>query len=75
MTFDLEYHEHGVRIVPHFCREWEDGEGCYGTNPHHGFSWEEAREELAKWHDEQAAYWRNRSEAEEYPVEEPSVDG
>lgn len=43
-----------VAVSPHFCREL----GCFGTDPDHGYTWEQAREEVAKWHEEQAQYWR-----------------
>jgi len=47
----------------HFCREWDEkGNGCYGTNPNHGFSWEEAREEVARFYEQRAAYWRTQPE-------------
>lgn len=42
--FDFVYGEHGPRLEYHFCREWEDGEGCYGGNPNHGYTLEEAVE-------------------------------
>lgn len=48
-------------ISHHFCREWEDGEGCYGTNPDHGFTWEEACLEVAEWHEQQAKVWKEKS--------------
>ncbi len=42
----------GPYLEPHFCREWENGEGCYGTNPNHGFSFEDAKREIIK-------FWEN----------------
>jgi len=41
--YDVIYEADRCYIEPHFCREWENGEGCYGTNPHHGFTKEEAQ--------------------------------
>lgn len=69
MTYDITYGPgpNDVDITAHFCREWEGDKGCYGTNPDHGFTWEEAREEVAAWFDAQAAYWRSRTEAEHFP--------
>ncbi len=52
--FDVVYGEHGISIDYHFCREWDQDGGCYGTNPNHGFSFEEAREMVASWHEERA---------------------
>jgi|TARA_Y100000310_G_scaffold71297_1_gene67137 hypothetical protein len=47
-------------LEPHFCREWEGDCGCYGTNEMHGFTFEEAKEELAK-HYEAKAKWIRES--------------
>ncbi len=52
--FDVIYDANGVHLDYHFCREWVGDEGCYGTNPTHGSSFEEAREMVATWHDEEA---------------------
>ncbi|MEM7663813.1 MAG: hypothetical protein AAF292_16340 [Pseudomonadota bacterium] len=54
--FDIVWDEDGPRIEPHFCREWDDEHGgCYGTNPNHGYTREEAEREIALWKKEQAA--------------------
>ena len=57
-----------VEPTPHFCREWEsDGKeevGCYGTNPNHGMTWRDACEYIARWHEQEAARWRNEPEPE-----------
>lgn len=63
--FDVAHFEHHATIEPHFCRSWEigaDGQdhGCYGTNPDHGYSFEEACDRVADWHEEQAKLWRSR---------------
>lgn len=42
--YDVVYSRHGMLIEPHFCREM----GCYGTSPHHGFSFEEARQRVVE---------------------------
>lgn len=54
-TFDIVHHGTHVTIEPHFCREID----CFGTNPDHGYSFEDACEEVAKWHDMQAERWRS----------------
>ena len=48
----------------HFCRDWDDSGGCHGTNPRHGFTWEEARKEVATFHEEAARSWRERKEGD-----------
>lgn len=59
--YDISYRNGGPTIEPHFCREWDDTGGCYGTNPHHGYSLDEAREQIAQWHEQQASMWRDAS--------------
>lgn len=59
--FDLIFDERGCRIDYHFCREIDGDTGCYGTNPDHGFSFEDAREQLASWHEEKAKRIRETS--------------
>ena len=50
-------------IAPHHCREWdENGNGCYGTNPDHGYTWEQAKAELVTWHKQQAEEWETMTE-------------
>lgn len=56
-------HPSGVSVEPHFCREWDDSGGCYGTNPDHGMSWSEACAKAAQWHDDQATQWREKATA------------
>lgn len=60
MRFDVCYHKDGATIEPHFCRDWDEEGGCYGTNPDHGVSFEEACDEVANWHERQAELWRKR---------------
>jgi hypothetical protein len=67
--FDVAHYEYGVTIEPHFCRSWEPdngGEvvGCYGTNPDHGYSFEEACDQVAEYHERQAKEWRARTTSE-----------
>lgn len=45
--------ECGPTIDYHFCREWNEKGGCYGTNPDHGYTLEEAARQVAEWHLEQ----------------------
>ena len=53
--YDVCYPSNGIpRPEPHFCREFdmdEDGNfvGCYGTNPRHGMTFEEAKQEVIEW--------------------------
>jgi len=62
--FDVVYFAEHVSIEPHFCREWDDGGGCYGTNPNHGMSFDEACEEAARWHEMQAKWWRDKEHSD-----------
>ena len=50
----------------HFCREF-GGPGdraCFGTNPDHGYTFEEAKERVAAYYEAQVAYWRDMTEAQ-----------
>lgn len=69
--YDIQWEESGPKPIQHFCREWDERGGCYGTNPDHGYTWEEVREEIARWHADQAVYWRARKEEEEFPSMHP----
>lgn len=60
--YDVVYTAHGVTIDTHFCREWDENGGCYGTNPDHGLSHSEACEEVAQWHERQAKEWRSKKD-------------
>ncbi|MHC4686859.1 MAG: hypothetical protein ACYTEW_21495 [Planctomycetota bacterium] len=62
--FDVIYWEHGPKVDYHFCREWDEDGGCYGTNPLHGLTWEEARDLVAMWYKAQAEYWEDLKEKE-----------
>jgi hypothetical protein len=62
--FDIAYHAEHATIEPHFCRSWDDEGGCYGTNPDHGYSFEEACDQVATWYEQQAAQWRSREHHE-----------
>ena len=69
VRYDVLYNASGLKVSVdvdrHFCRAWIDGQGCYGSNPDHGLTWREATEEAAKWHETQAASWREREEPRE----------
>jgi len=56
--FDVIYERYGCRLDYHFCREWDEDGGCYGTNPQHGMSFEDAAKEVADWHQAAANRWR-----------------
>jgi hypothetical protein len=44
VRYDIVYTKDGPKIEPHFCRQWDEDGGCYGTNPLHGYSKEQADE-------------------------------
>lgn len=54
--------ESDCRIEPHFCREWEGDLGCYGSNPDHGFTWEDARQHVVDFYTAMATLWQTRTE-------------
>lgn len=62
--YDICHYGKHVAIEPHFCREWDENGGCYGTNPDHGYSWEEAKEQLISWHEAQIDLIKNMVEEE-----------
>ena len=53
--FDVVHHGTHATIEPHFCREID----CFGTNTDHGFTLEEACEQIAQWHEIEAQRWRS----------------
>lgn len=64
--FDVIYDEHGVHIDYHYCRSWEPDEngkmqGCYGTNPCHGYSFEEAKKEVISYHKRLVEEWEKKT--------------
>jgi hypothetical protein len=65
------FHAPTIQARPHFCRDWDDAGGCYGTNEDHGFTWEVAREEIAEWHRRQAEKWGQMSEMDYFDEIEP----
>lgn len=56
-TFDVIYRDSSFSIEPHFCREL----GCFGTNPDHGYTLEEACEEIAQHLEMEANAFRNKT--------------
>lgn len=62
--FDIVWDEHGCHLDYHFCREWTmdvhgNEIGCYGTNPDHGYTFDEAKVEVAEYLERKAKEWRN----------------
>jgi hypothetical protein len=61
--FDVIYD--GLNNLPHidyhFCREFDGDQGCFGTSPHHGCSYEEAKQEIINHLITLTEQWRNRS--------------
>ena len=55
--FDVIFERDGVRLDYHFCREWDDKGGCYGTDPNHGYTFDEAKKEVADYYRKLAEYW------------------
>ena len=53
-TYDVFYRDNGVHIAPHFCREM----GCFGSNPDHGYTLEQAAEQCAEYYEQQAKAFR-----------------
>lgn len=56
--YDVVYHSEYATIEPHFCRDWDEAGGCYGTNLDHGYSLEEACEQVADYYQQEADLWR-----------------
>lgn len=58
--FDIMHGQYGCAIDFHFCREWdEDGNGCYGGNPYHGVTFDEAKAQMAEYHRRKAKEWES----------------
>lgn len=55
--YDVIYGPDTVSIEPHFCREW----GCFGSNPEHGYTLEEAADKCAEYHEKEAEMFRDGS--------------
>lgn len=57
--FDVIYDKNGCYLDYHFCREFDDEGGCYGTRDDHGFSFDEAREHIVDWYKQQVEKWKS----------------
>ena len=74
-SYDVVYRSDRVTIEPHFCREWDESGGCYGTNPDHGMSLEDACNEVADHYQRLADEWRNRTHPDvKYYMDAPNGD-
>lgn len=61
--YDVVYGNNKCDITFHFCREWnEHGEGCYGTDPTHGFTFEEAKKEVVEFYTRRVNDWSTLTE-------------
>ena len=69
VVYGGSYYAPSIHLAPHFCREWDDEGGCYGSREDHGYSWEEARAEVARWHREKAEQWAALTEDEYFAGE------
>lgn len=62
--YDVVYSKNTVEIVEHFCREWDETGGCYGTNPNHGLSFEKAKQYVIDFYKKQIEYWQIMNESD-----------
>jgi hypothetical protein len=62
--FDVSYGKDDARLDYHFCREWDDDGGCYGSNPSHGLAFDDAKEIVAQYYEARARAWRELTLAE-----------
>ena len=61
--YDVHYHADSyVDVDFHFCREWDGDGGCYGTNPNHGFSFEDAKRHIIQHYKKYMQYWEEMTE-------------
>ncbi len=58
--YDVLMTQHGLAVEEHFCREY----GCYGTDPDHGVSWDDAKDEMVGYHASLAEKWAGMTEQE-----------
>jgi hypothetical protein len=79
-TYDVSYGPDGIGIDCHFCREWTlntatgEWDGCYGTDPNHGYSFDEARALIVLWHRGEVDKWEKMTE-EKWNNRYCSLDG
>ena len=64
--YDIIYGGSAPYIEHHFCREMDSefSQGCFGTNPEHGFTWAQAVAEIIRWHRMQVQLWLDSTEEE-----------
>ena len=56
--YDVVYYSTHTTIEPHFCREYD----CFGSNEEHGFTLEQACNEVAKiWKKYRIERWVNEN--------------
>lgn len=56
--FDIVYKGTGeCTVEPHFCRDYD----CFGTNPDHGYTLEEACNIVTEYYEELYKSWLNRT--------------
>ena len=60
MRFDVVRREDSTTIEPHFCSKF----GCYGTNPNHGYTLEEACDIIATSLETLAKSWRDKTHSD-----------
>jgi hypothetical protein len=57
--FDIVWRGDDASIDYHFCRSWDGDRGCYGTNPDHGFTFDEAKKQIADHYRRRAEHWES----------------
>ena len=61
--YDVVYVNGRCDISFHFCREWnEHGEGCYGNDPTHGFTFEDAQKVVVEYYTRRVNDWSTLTE-------------
>ena len=68
--YDVAWRGYGPTIEPHFCRS----DDCYGSNPDHGVSFEDAKEHLVGVLKSQAEWWGSVTEAEYFSDQDTTED-
>jgi len=58
--YDVVCGNHVCFIEYHFCRDMD----CFGNNPNHGFTWEEAKQKAIEFYQSQVDYFKNVTEDE-----------
>tara|TARA_Y100000310_G_C20704127_1_gene833255 strand:- start:6922 stop:7155 length:234 start_codon:yes stop_codon:yes gene_type:complete len=54
--YDVWYGPEGPSLELHFCRDID----CFGTNEDHGFTFDEACEDIASYYENQSKLWRTK---------------